>query len=131
MTATRRGPIGITRPGHGHTKPASTGGAPKLQPANADVPYPALRGDEPCRRADVDPETFWPEGAQAEERTAEAKRLCDGCRIGTRTACLAWALANPTLAGEAIWAGLTAGERRNALRRFKKNAATATPEEQG
>jgi hypothetical protein len=139
VTATRRqhsGSIGITRPGHGHRKPPTTGG-PKVVAAAA-VPFPALAGDEPCRRADVDPETFWPEGPQAQARTAEAKRLCVGCPIDTRTACLAWALANPVLAGDAIWAGLTAAERRSALRRFKTNRTTAavqadavTEEDQG
>ena len=140
MTATRRqhsGSIGITRPGHGHRKPPTPSGAPKLQAADTAVPYPALAGDEPCRRADVDPETFWPEGPQAQARTAEAKRLCAGCPIDTRTDCLAWALANPALAGDAIWAGLTAPERRGALRRFKSNRTTAvqadavTEEDQG
>ncbi|MDH6114650.1 hypothetical protein P3T36_001002 [Kitasatospora sp. MAP12-15] len=90
----------------------------------AEVPFPQLLGDEPCRRDDVDPETFWPEGPDAEARTATAKQLCGDCRTITRGECLAWTLANPTLAGGAIWAGLTADERRTEISRRQKEHAS-------
>ncbi|WP_329576437.1 WhiB family transcriptional regulator [Kitasatospora sp. NBC_01250] len=85
---------------------------PRFLAARPDVAYPRLRGDEPCRRRDVNPDVFWPKGADALARTATAKRLCWACRPTTRAECLRWALANPVLAGEAIWAGLTEPERR-------------------
>ncbi|MGF1428023.1 WhiB family transcriptional regulator [Kitasatospora sp. LaBMicrA B282] len=90
---------------------------PRVLAADPDVAYPQLRGDEPCRRGNVNPEVFWPKGPDARARTATAKRLCWGCRPVTRAECLRWALANPALAGEAIWAGLTEDERRAELRR--------------
>ncbi|MFF2123458.1 WhiB family transcriptional regulator [Kitasatospora sp. NPDC058184] len=126
MTATTRrhsGPITATVPGRAPRTP--TTGAPRSWEALEGIAYPDLTGDEPCRRPDTDPEVFFPDGTpDADQRTATAKALCGECALRTRQQCLAWALANPARAGEAIWAGLTHQERRTALDRVR--AATRT-----
>lgn len=120
----RPGTAAVARAGGDAAPNAGTGPGP-ARPANrAEVPFPQLFGDEPCQRDGVNPETFWPEGPDAEDRTAAAKRLCDDCRTTTRLECLAWTLANPALAGGAIWGGLTADERRAEIgRRQQEHAA--------
>ncbi|MGW3077859.1 WhiB family transcriptional regulator [Kitasatospora sp. NPDC001132] len=127
MTATARrhsGPITATAPGRAPRTTTGAGG-PKGWEALDGIAYPDLSGDEPCRRPDTDPEVFFPDGApDADQRTTTAKALCGECALHTRQQCLAWALANPAKAGEAIWAGLTHQERRAALRRVKAAART-------
>ncbi len=76
--------------------------------ADPAVPYPEVTGGEPCLQ---DPDFWFPEqGVTA----GPAKAFCRTCPI--MADCLAWALANPHLAGEGVWGGTTRTER-NALRR--------------
>ncbi|MDH6118896.1 signal transduction histidine kinase [Kitasatospora sp. GAS204A] len=129
------GPQDDRSDGDAHVSSADAGSRPGRDQAprtestrpssRADVPFPRLLGDEPCRRLGVDPETFWPEGPEAEARTATAKQLCGDCRTSTRTECLSWTLANPALAGGAIWAGLTAHERRAEINRLRQEELAA------
>jgi hypothetical protein len=84
---------------------------PYFVPADSAVPYPAMTGDEPCRQ---DPETWFPEQGQ---NGTVAQALCHTCPVLAQ--CRRWALANPQLASDGIWGGMTrsqrAAERRNAV----------------
>jgi hypothetical protein len=72
------------------------------------APFPPLTGNEPCRRDDVDPDTFFDA-----DRELEARRLCFTCPL--RTECLSWALDHPAWTTHGIW-GATNPERRAELR---------------
>lgn len=74
-----------------------------------------------CR--DVDPELFFPVGAgPAAVRRAElAKKVCLRCTV--RAECLRWALARE--AGDGVWGGLDAEERRALRCRERRHACPA------
>ncbi|MFJ3183872.1 WhiB family transcriptional regulator [Streptomyces sp. NPDC086796] len=76
--------------------------------ADPSVPYPEITGSEPCLQ---DPDFWFPEqGVNA----GPPKAFCNTCPV--LADCRAWALANPHLAGEGIWGGMSRTER-NAVRR--------------
>lgn len=83
--------------------------------ADPEVAFPEMTGAEPCRQAD--PEEWFPE--QGNNGLA-AKRMCFSCPA--RLECQNWALANPQLAAEGIWGGMTRSER-NAVRRNQTRQA--------
>ncbi|MCX4682586.1 WhiB family transcriptional regulator [Streptomyces sp. NBC_01433] len=81
--------------------------------ADPSVPFPEMTGGEPCRQ---DPDFWFPEqGVNA----GPPKAFCRTCFV--LADCRTWALANPHLAGEGIWGGMSRTERnavrRNAMRR--------------
>lgn len=76
--------------------------------ADPNVPYPEMTGDEPCRQ---DPDFWFPEQGV---NSGPPKVFCLTCPV--LADCRAWALANPHLAGEGIWGGMSRTER-NAVRR--------------
>ncbi|GHB75919.1 hypothetical protein GCM10010331_74720 [Streptomyces xanthochromogenes] len=79
-----------------------------IQLADPSVPYPEMTGDEPCRQ---DPDFWFPaHGVNA----GPPKAFCVACPVLDN--CRAWALANPYLAADGIWGGMSHTER-NALRR--------------
>ncbi|MBC2869841.1 WhiB family transcriptional regulator [Streptomyces mexicanus] len=71
-----------------------------------------MTGGEPCQQ--TDPEEWFPQHGH----NPTAVRLCHSCPL--LADCRAWALANPQLAAEGIWGGLTRAQRaaiqRNNLR---------------
>lgn len=87
---------------------------PVIVLADLSVPYPQMTGAEPCRQ--TDPEEWFP----GHGHNATAVRLCHTCPL--LADCRAWALANPELASEGIWGGLTRAQRA-ALRRNEMRQA--------
>jgi hypothetical protein len=85
--------------------------APKIS-ASRVVPLPPTTGTEPCQSGET-PFTLDDYGYRRPE-VKTAKRLCQHCPLAP--ACLAWALANPTLSEEGIWGGTTPRQR-NTLRK--------------
>ncbi|MEW1551296.1 WhiB family transcriptional regulator [Streptomyces tsukubensis] len=81
---------------------------PALVLADPAVPYPEMTGAEPCRQTDS--EEWFPDHGH----NVTAVEMCLSCPV--KAACLAWALANPSLASDGIWGGLTRAQR-VALRR--------------
>lgn len=76
--------------------------------ADPSVPYPEMTGDEPCRQ---DPDLWFPENGA---HTGVPRSFCRTCLVVAD--CRAWALANPHLASEGVWGGMSLTER-NAVRR--------------
>jgi hypothetical protein len=62
-----------------------------------------------------DPDLFWVEGTATATpnvaQVSEAVAICQECRV--RSECLAWADANPALAGDGVWGGTTGEQRRH------------------
>ncbi|QDN84363.1 WhiB family transcriptional regulator [Streptomyces sp. RLB3-6] len=78
--------------------------------ADPEVPFPELTGGEPCRQTDS--ESWFPEQG---DNGGFARSLClTSCPVLQE--CRSWALANPQLASDGIWGGMTRSER-NAVRR--------------
>ncbi|MFE0453124.1 WhiB family transcriptional regulator [Streptomyces sp. NPDC058914] len=88
---------------------------PAIALADPAVPYPQMTGAEPCRQ--TDPEEWFPEHGH----NATAVRLCGSCPLAAD--CRKWALANPTLASDGIWGGLTRAQRHALLRSNLRTAA--------
>lgn len=76
----------------------------------------------PC--AQTDPELWFPEKGGS---TREARRLCRQCPF--LAACRSWALDHPSAAGEGIWGGLSARQRRQLLRDRRRAGAVRVPAE--
>ncbi|MFE2584559.1 WhiB family transcriptional regulator [Streptomyces sp. NPDC059378] len=75
------------------------------------IPFPAPPTRTACQQA---PRTFDVDRGEitdpaATDRIRQAKTACRACPIAT--ACLRWALANPTLTRTNVWAATTAPER--------------------
>ncbi|MGW1534449.1 WhiB family transcriptional regulator [Streptomyces aureus] len=76
------------------------------------IPFPCSPTPTACRTT---PQLFaYDVGNSDQARAQQARLACAGCPIAT--ACLKWALANPALTSEGIWAG-TIPRQRRALRR--------------
>jgi hypothetical protein len=89
---------------------------PAIIPADPAVPPLQVTGAEPC--AQTDPEEWFPQHGH----NPTAVRLClASCPL--LADCRAWALANPTLASDGIWGGLTRAQRAGALRKSMRKAA--------
>jgi WhiB family redox-sensing transcriptional regulator len=75
---------------------------------------PAFDGTQPCRKVDL--ETFFPTDRIEEASAArQIKTICRTCNFNS--ACLTWALENRE---RGIWAGTTEDERKNMLRRSRR-----------
>lgn len=84
---------------------------PYFVPADPDVPFPRLTGDEPCRQ---EPDLWFPERGRR-NTGPEAQTQCrESCPVMLQ--CARWALANPQLAAYGVWGGMT-HDQRNALLR--------------
>jgi WhiB family redox-sensing transcriptional regulator len=69
---------------------------------------------------DQDPELFFPIGntGPALEQIEQAKAVCGRCSVLAE--CREYALANPRLAEDGVWGGMSEGERRAELRRRRR-----------
>ena len=75
---------------------------------------PAFDGTQPCRKVDL--ETFFPlDRVEEMNSLRQVKAICRTCEFNSP--CLSWALENRE---RGIWAGTTEDERKNILRRSKR-----------
>lgn len=61
-----------------------------------------------CSSGKYDPNLWYPEAPQVEQKAMEAKRICRDCPV--QATCASWALANHEHAG--VWGGLSAEDRK-------------------
>jgi hypothetical protein len=80
-------------------------------PADPDVPFPRLVGDEPCRQ---EPDLWFPERRPGNSGPEAQARCRTSCPVMLQ--CAQWALANPQLAAYGVWGGMTSAQRDAHLR---------------
>ncbi|MCX5318111.1 WhiB family transcriptional regulator [Streptomyces sp. NBC_00154] len=97
-----------------------TAAAPPKILVDQIVPRPQLTGSEPCHTGTA---RFSHDSYRADQpETREAQRACRRCPFAAE--CLVWALANPELAPEGIWAATTPRERSVLRRRLTTRLGT-------
>lgn len=84
--------------------------------STSGIKAPSFDGSQVC--AKVDPELFFPDPTETQERLQQVKPLCDSCAF--LAPCLEYALANPSMQG--IWAGTSDRERKLMRRRMRRIA---------
>lgn len=94
--------------------PGSLTGTATLVPADTRIPFPDSDQPLACR---TNPAQFAIEDVSTaddprarEKATAQAKQVCSGCPVVTE--CLKWALANPDLTPNGVWAATTKRDRK-------------------
>ena len=80
------------------------------------IKAPSFDGTQVCTK--VDPELFFPDPTETQERLKQVKPLCDSCAF--TEPCLEYALNHPELQG--IWAGTTDKQRITIRRRMRRIA---------
>ena len=74
----------------------------------------------PCRRSDVDPETFFPDPTEY-EKIKQAKSLCKQCHLTSE--CLSFAFATRSVG---IFGGTTEEERKRIRRRESRSGSLSS-----
>lgn len=80
------------------------------------IKAPSFDGSQVC--AHVDPELFFPEPVESQEKLRRVQPLCNSCRF--LEPCLEYAIKHPEMQG--IWAGTTTKQRQLIRRRIKRTA---------
>jgi WhiB family redox-sensing transcriptional regulator len=96
-------------------KKAAPARPPAIVLLNPAGPRLVTTGAEPC--AQTDPDEWFPQHGH----NPTAQRLCATCPLYRE--CQEWALANPELASDGIWGGLTRKQREALQRRNARKAA--------